>query len=751
MEKIAKIIVKLRWPIIAITIAVTIFFGYEIRHIKINSDFIKSLPEDDPIAVEYKAIGEKYLGNDMGIIVMETDNIYNASTIAHIKQITDSLKTTPGVSTVTSLTDIIDIKSDTAGIEIGKLIDEYMLPQAEAELLQLKQRVDEKEMYKGVIVSEDGTETIIMFTLQSDVNQQEICKTIKEKIHGLQLPEKLHFGGSPMMLLDISEMIIADLLLLIPIIAIVLIVVLLLSFRSAKGVIYPLITVSIASVWTIGIMSLLKYDITLITGNIPVILFAVGSAYVIHVINHVKEIAENDFRKAVITSLSYIIIPVFLSAITTMFGFLSFIFGAYLTMIKDFGIFSAAGTLIALLLSLTFVPSLQTVFTPKRKVIIHSKQKKNKSFIENGILKPLFNLLFKHPKYILSIWIGIILFGLTSSFFLIRNTNIANYFKKGSPTKVSEELLQKKFGGSSPIYVVFKGDMQSPQVLKTMLDMEVFLKENPFIKTTNSVADLIKEMNDAMGEGKRITDEKAKIEQLWFLLEGQDIMPQLVDDEKQEGVIQSRFASSKTRDIEPFIEATNQWIAKNQTEDCKISLNGMPSIYSQMDKSLLKSQMTSLTLAIILVLILITIIIKSFRLGIFGIIPILSTIILLFGFMGITGIPLDIATVLVASVALGIGIDYSIHIINAYNYNKKQYTDFKTVIEKTILVSGKAIVINIASVTAGFLVLLFSQIVPMQHFGLLVAISMISSGFGALTLLPVILILNHQKSITIKS
>lgn len=751
MERIAKITIKLRWIIIATTLAITAFFGYEIRNIKINSDFIKSLPEDDPIAVEYKAIGEKYLGNDMGIIVMETNNIYNASTIAHIKQITDSLKTTPGISTVTSLTDIIDIKSDTTGIEIGKLIDEYNLPQNETELAKLKQRVNEKEMYKGVIVSEDGTETIIMFTLQNDVNQQEICKKIKDKIITLKLPEKLHFGGAPMMLLDISEMIIADLTLLIPIIVVVLIIVLLLSFGTAKGVIYPLITVSMASVWTIGIMSLLKYDITLITGNIPVILFAVGSAYVIHVVNHIKEIAENDYKKAVISSLTYIIIPVFLSAVTTMFGFLSFIFGAYLTMIKDFGIFSAAGTFIALLLSLTFVPSLQAIFVPKRKIKVHKTHKKNKSFIENGILKPLFTLLFKHPKYILSIWIGVIIFGLVSSFFLIRNTNIANYFKKGSPTKVSEELLQQKFGGSSPIYIVFKGDMQSPQVLKTMIEMENYLKKNPFIKTTNSVADLIKEMNDAMGEGKQIPDEKAKIEQLWFLLEGQDIMPQLVDEEKQEGIIQSRFASSKTRDIEPFIEATNQWIAQHQTADCKISLNGMPSVYSQMDKSLLKSQMTSLALAIVLVLVLITIIIKSFKLGLYGIIPILATIVMLFGFMGITGIPLDIATVLVASVALGIGIDYSIHIINAYNYNMKQNYDFKTVIEKTILVSGKAIVINIASVTAGFLVLLFSQIVPMQHFGLLVAISMISSGFGALTLLPVILILNHQKSITIKS
>ncbi|HAN76296.1 MAG TPA: hypothetical protein DCQ31_00260 [Bacteroidales bacterium] len=119
--------------------------------------------------------------------------------------------------------------------------------------------------------------------------------------------------------------------------------------------------------------------------------------------------------------------------------------------------------------------------------------------------------------------------------------------------------------------------------------------------------------------------------------------------------------------------------------------------------------------------------------------------VLLFGFMGITGIPLDIATVLVASVAIGIGIDYSIHIITSYNHYLKEGNSVEEAIQKTILLSGKAIVINVLSVAAGFLVLVFSQIVPMQFFGLLVAISMLVAGFGALTLLPIIIIISNNK------
>ena len=129
----------------------------------------------------------------------------------------------------------------------------------------------------------------------------------------------------------------------------------------------------------------------------------------------------------------------------------------------------------------------------------------------------------------------------------------------------------------------------------------------------------------------------------------------------------------------------------------------------------------------------------------FATIPVVATIIVLFGFMGLTGIPLDIATVLVGSIALGIGIDYSIHVITGFNFNLKETGDVHKAIENTIKTSGKAIVINVTSVAAGFLVLLFSQLVPLQSFGLLVAISMVGSGFGALTLLPVVLILTNRK------
>ena len=258
-------------------------------------------------------------------------------------------------------------------------------------------------------------------------------------------------------------------------------------------------------------------------------------------------------------------------------------------------------------------------------------------------------------------------------------------------------------------------------------------------------------MNDVMGEGKRIPDDKAKIEQLWFLLDGQDIMEQLVTYELDKAIIQSKFASADSDAAKNFVTYMNEFIKENSTDDCIIELTGMPSVYARLDSSLINSQISSLLIAIIMVLIIVGLLLRSLAKGVYATIPIIATIIILFGFMGITGIPLDIATVLVASIALGIGIDYSIHIITHFNHSIKETGDVDKAVEETIMVSGKAIIINVASVAAGFLVLLFSELVPLQNFGLLVALSMIGSGLGALTLLPVILILTSRKQKRIKS
>ena len=744
MERFAQNVIRLKWIVLPVVLGLTLFFGYQIRNISINSDVINSLNDDDPTAQLYQEIGTQFGGNEIGMIVLETEDIFRPDVFEHVKRITDSLKFTGGVSTVISITNILDIKSSEWGIEIGNLVDEYDLPTKQSELDSLKNYVLSKDMYRGVIVSEDGTATVIMFNLFHDADKQEVAKEVKSKIEAMNLPETLYFGGLPFLLNDVTDLMLSDIIWLLPVSFIIIALFLLISFKSLRGVVLPLITAGISVVWTIGLMSFAGYELTLTSSYIPVVLLAVSTAYTIHVVNSFEFSRLANRKQALIQALTYTAIPVLLASVTTMIGFVSFIFGSYLQMIKDFGIFTAVGTFFALLLSIFFVPACISAFSIKNRKSAPAIKEKN-NILNRLILQPLLSILIKHPGYTIAVWSILLLLSIGGIFLIKTNVNITNYFKEDNPTRITENLMQEKFGGSLPVYVVFEGDMQSPEVLKKMIETESFMKEDPNIAMTQSVADLVEQMNDAMGEGKTIPDVKAKIEQLWFLLDGQDIMSQLVSDELDKGIIQSKFASIKTKEIEVFIKRMETYIDENTSGSYTIKFTGIPSLYYKLNDSLVKSQYTSLIIAIILVLIIVGMILRSFPKGVFATIPIIATILIILGFMGITGIPLDIATVLVGSIALGIGIDYSIHVISGFNKYMKENGDAEKALENTLMVSGKAVIINAASVAAGFLVLIFCQMMPFQNFGLLIAISMFGSSIGALTLLPVLLLLTNRK------
>lgn len=742
---ISNKIVSFRWFTIVLVILSTCFFGIQLTNLTIDADIIKSLPDNDKNAKLLKHISKNFGGNNMGVIILETDNIYQTKVLEHVSILTDSISKIDGIASVSSLTNIINIKGSDYGIEVGKLVNENNLPTSPEDFEMLRNNILSNNMYKGSIVSDDETSTLIIFNLEDETIVNEVARNILNKTEQLNLPETLYYTGSPMLVTYISELMKNDLTRLLPLAFLVIALILFFSFKSISGVLLPLLTAVISIVWSLGLMALLGFSMSMISNNIPIILLAIGSAYAIHVINRINQIRSQEKSDIVQTALAYVLVPVILAATTTMIGFVSFIFGAYLEMIVDFGIFTALGTLFACLLSIFFVPAIMS-FQKQKKT--HSEVKKSKSsFLTINLLEPLNNLLFKHPKRILIIWIlliGVSIFGLFS---IKRSVDIQEYFKKDNPTRLAEKIMVEKFGGTKPVFVLFKGNMQNPEVLKTMQKTADYMEQSPDIYTSMSIADLISELNFAITGIRDIPEDPEQIEQLWFLLDGNEILERFVSDDLDEGIIISKFKSPDNQSKKVFSEYMNAFIKENSTENCQIEITGMPFVDITMDQSLINSQMGSISIAIIFVIFIVGFILRSLKSGLYASIPIIAAIIILFGVMGLTGISLNIATVLVASVALGIGIDYSIHIISHFNHVFKDTQNFKTAIKESIIISGNAIIINVIAVSAGFLMLVFSDMVPLQYFGLLIAISMISSGLGAITLLPAILILVNKKHI----
>ena len=743
-KNLSQQIVKLKWAVLLITAIITVFFGYQASGLTINADILESLPDNDNNARLLKEIGSDFGGNSIGIIILETDNIYKTEAIQHISDLTDSIGTIAGIASVQSMTNIINIKGDENGIEVGKLIDPYDLPDSRGDFDRLRANIANNPLYRGSIVSEDETSALIIFYLQDKAEVKSVANAVIDKADSLELPETLYYAGSPMLVSYITDLMRNDLVTLLPIAFLVIALILFFSFRSWSGVILPLATSVIAIIWTLGSIALLGYNMSMISNNIPIILLAVGSAYAIHVVNKINIERSDNNPDPVAGGLQAVTTPVILAAITTAIGFVSFVFGAYLDMIVEFGIFTSLGTLYSCVLALNFVPAVLALGSKPHYSAKPTGQPEDR-LIEKLISK-IASLTLRHPKRILIFWLLIILLGILGIFAIERSVNIQEYFRPGNPARKAEQIMIDKFGGTNPVFMLFKGDILDPEVLQEMEAAANYMEQSPDINTTLSVADLIAELNYAITGSRSIPDDSEQIQQIWFLLEGNETLERMVNPDLTQAIVISKFKSPDNESKKVFSDYMEAYISKNKSPDFQIEITGMPFVDITMDRSLINSQIGSILIALVFVIIVIGVVLKSLKYGLLATVPIVTAIAILFGIMGLAGISLNIATVLVASVALGIGIDYSIHIISHFNHLRATHDKIESVVSQSILTSGRAIIINFVAVSSGFLVLVFSDMIPLVYFGVLIAVSMISSGLAALTLLPSILLLIHKKA-----
>ena len=747
MKKLSDIIVKYRWGVIITTLLFTLFFAFQLTRIKVDSDIVNSLPKEDPDVSLFREVGDRFGSNEIGMIIVESDNVLMPGVLDDVALITDSLSVIDGVISVTSLTNMQMVQVTDDDFVSDGLINSNNRPKNRAEADALVKKIASNNMVAGNIISKDGTACVIMFSFKDGSDIQEVSKEVMEKTESLNIKEKFYFAGAPFMRQYVSRVVKHDMTVLIPISFLLISLILLISFHSLRGVVMPLLTAGLAIVWGMGLFSLLGFKLSMVSNNVPIIVLAVGTAYAIHILNRVNHCKESGYKQSVKKSLSLMMVPVSLSALTTMVGFLSFIFGAYLIMIRDFGLLAALGTFFSALLALIFVPALLAVLPAKKLMFRKKTGNDEKSILLRNFLSPLSRMVIGNPRRMVVFWVVIFLVSVGGISQLQRSVSVAGYFKKDHPVSISEKILSEKFGGTKPVFAVFNGNVQSPEMLKDMMDFENYMKKSPLIGNTQSIADVIKNLNKVINGENTIPDDESVIGQFWFLLGEQESINRLVSPDMDQALVVLKFQDIGEHSTIQLNEYLKKYFSSHPQEKYKVQITGMPFINKKLSDNLLRSQIVSLVIALILVIAIVSLMLKSFIKGLYASLPVIVTIGIIYGMMGFTGIPLNIVTVLVASIAMGIGIDYAIHFFSYYNYSLKQGNNMKAAINESITVSGKAIIINFISVSAGFLALIFSSLVPMIYFGIIIALSMLGASMGALSLLPSIILIEHRKEL----
>lgn len=717
-------------------------------------------------------IEDKGLVNNL-LYEVKNDSI-NSEIVSRIELL--KLKLNP-VSDIISLSEADNITSSEWGLNVETPLKQ--IPSSDSALTAFKNEIYSNDMFVNGLVSKDGKGTMILVEMSfyyDDYPSEAslLFERLKKAIEPFNGPEEINLAGVPMVNVYTGEYMTRDLFKLTPLVLLLVIIILYASLRLIRGVLLSISVVVVSLVWTLGLMALTGRPITLIVTAMPVMLVAIGIADGIHLITEYKLawIKYRSNERAIRKMMKELTKPVLLTSLTTMAGFLS-LSVSNIESIKDFGIFTAFGVIAAMIFSLTFIPAALILFKEPRINTTQSELNKN---ILTKFLDKTGYVIIQNRKIVAA---GFAVLGLVSAFYITKinvgSTMVGNFHKESEIYQASE-MINNKFGGTEVLNIVIdtkeKDGLKNPVVLRKIAELENKLNELPVVGYTTSLAGYIKRINLVMNnyndKFNRIPFTKDTVAQTEYIEEngkekafenkyeinGRDLISQYIllyenaggenlnkladyDYSKANLIIQIR--DDDTPVLREVKKTAEQFVKTEFAGIAEVTYAGCSNLCIVADEQIIPSQLKSLAIAFGIVFIMLIAIFKSFKLSTVAILPLLMTSLFAFFLLGAFGIYLDAATALVASIILGIGIDYSIHFISRYKLLIQEGKDSNLALIESLNTSGRPIIFNAAAVTIGFLVLVASSFWPVINIGWLVAVNMVLSALFSLILISALL------------
>lgn len=737
MHRMSELVIKYRWIVIIFFVLITIAFAIPLKDTAVDPDVENMLPPE--MGVHLKELEKRFGGMEIIFVVVESDDVLKPSVIEHINKIAGELKKIEGIEHINS---IPMTQSDPFEDE----------KPAEGSNAELKSREDLRNMLKGndmvmgTLVSKDFTASAVLVRMKNDGHGLEITEKVRAVVNSVKGPGKVTLGGMPVIKQHISNDVPKDMMVFMPIGILIMLITLMLSLKQIRGVLLPFTVVIMSIVVSMGLVPLLGWKMTTVTIILPVVLIAVANGYGIHIISRYQldnMVAKGgkSSRELSIDVFRELFFPVLLTGVTTIAGMMCLLTHTVVPA-AQLGILSSIGIFFALVASIFFIPAVLSMM----KIPPVMSDKEEKRALTEKMLKKLAVFVSKHPGKLIIVNIAVSLLMLLGVPEIIVDSNLAGYYPEGHPVRESSSLINTKFGGSQVISVNIKGDIKDPAVLKKIDEVEQKIASNPHVGNTLSIAKLVKLItkgaykSDESGFGK-VPDTKSAVD--FFLGKYSEMgdpeeLRKLVNEDFTQAQIIAQINSESSETIKKVVEETELLI---KDEPVFTGITGSGVIFKDLIEKVIEGQVVSLLLSLVIVCILVMMLFKSLTAGIIAAFPLMVSLALMFGLMGFTGVTLDIATALISSIVIGVGVDYTIHFLWRYRIEMQKHDDPQKAVEHTLFTAGRGIVYNAVSVMVGFVVLMLSSFLPIRFFGALIILSIGTCLIGSIILLPSICII----------
>ena len=769
MNKVSKFVVFYPKTIIALTLAATLGFAVAIlmRGISFNGS-PEMLARNDSTLQFFNETRQTFGDDRIIIVALTTAEVFNRDFILKLDRLTRKIAALDGVEEAQSLTNIKAIRGGAEGITVESLIPARLLAgdAGSDQLRKLGEETSTDPLYVRQFVSKDARTAAINVFLKTlgEAGTRAVAGEVERVAKSEAGGDEVLLAGVPIMdARGISSMV-RDMLVCSPIAALLCFIVFLLAFRSFWGAALPMAALIIGLVWTIGLMTLLDRPITLATLSLPTVLMAVGSSYIFHVLNQYRismttldasSGAESE-RAAWLDGLRFIGPAVIVSGTTTMAGF-GALASSSIPTVRDMGIFEAAGTGFMLALSLAFVPAALTLL--HREALGNAgEQHKDYATWLNGPLRNMTALiLFRRRAMLIATLVITSLIG-AGALWLRVNTDYLLIFPRESETVQAAEKLHERLAGAAAVQIVVSGTpgaINNSGFLAAVASLEQYALGQPGVDAAISITDIIKRFLSVQRSKPERKVEGFLPDNDLLARETNDYLSQdksflrLVSSDGSRAIIILRTNLFSSNELRELTDRLQQWSMSNLPSGVQARATGSFILLNDASDAVAASQLSSLAIALVSIYLMMVILFRSFATGLLALIPNLLPIVCYFGFLGWTGITLDITTSLVASAVLGLAVDNAVHMIRRYRQcvaersresnAERSKEDEGWAMWTTMLRTGKPMALANLMLMAAFLIFVLSSFVPVRTAGLLWAVTIFTCLAADLMFLPALM------------
>lgn len=745
MGELGYSILRFKWFWLAGIALLTVFFALQLGELSMEEDETTWYPAGDATLEAYDAFQERFESDEFVVVAYDWAEPFSERSISYLEFLTERLDAeVPYVAEALSLATVDDVVGSQSALEVRPLLD----AEGSINLDDLRHRIAINPFLAGNLISRDERTVAIVLEIDrpsEGVHEEmssEIIAALESVLHEEEEATGLYFhqGGSTLTEREVERTLDRDILLFFPLGLAITGALLLLFFRHFPSIILPLMTVVLSLGWTLGLKSLVGSPITPVSTTLFALITVIGVASSVHLISQywIEKPRHTTRVEVLLATYRRAGKPCFFTALTTTVGFASLAVSS-IPAIRHLGVFAGFGIMSAFFLAMVLVP-MGMDWTSHRS----SHVPRNRGL--ERALGAIGRFDLAHPWAILGVT-GIVIVGMCLGILLIETKgSMVDYFRTGSTIRESIDFLDARMNGISSTEVILFGErdvFKDPERLRAMDGLARLVESHAQVAVVYSLVDTVKLINRALHADEaayyEIPETPTAVAQsiLLFEMSGGGGLRDYVAGDYATARVSIRTKQMSNDEREALLSDVRAY-ASEAFADLRVEITGMDLLVGGINDRIILTQIRSIALAV-LVITAMMLIVFGWRAGLLSTLPNVLPIVFVLGLMGYAGFGLNIATAIIASIAIGIVVDDTIHFFSHFRDELAVTGDRRTAAMNALTRVGKALCFTTSILAAGFAIFLFARLGILASYGILSGTAVIAALAGDLFIGPVLL------------